>query len=1121
MQLIRLPDELRFAILALSSPVPGQQSKGAVVIMKHVETELQGFSGQGLPDNVKKIIQALVCRLTSNKKEGIYTGLHTILKHKSQTVEFTYKTLQKEFENKVSRDDELYDVLVSEILGYTALVRSGHLGKHPKLLQNTVERLVGIREGGEAINIMATTLVLDILERYHESSAYELVLERLQNIANVPMKKIRPCLLWIRLVLMKKCSNMPKWLSSTLDANNYSALGEVLKTCKAVLPKVHPLLEELASALARGSTDTKFPLGEFWRTNFYSRLHSFTSEDLRLALTFLKILIPKLKRKSEIPIILGEKVITFLLKNACTNKDLKTALPDLVSVIEQLVQDHQVKEEEVQLAVVEALILPPGTIQFDSLTKTNLVQRITKHLTASDVKKLSVYITKQIVGKDPRQVMFAEALANLLTNPKVRDDATWRTEQLQTLIRAMFQSQTSKTGYLRNVLMQVLFQETQRATDIVAFLKPLVDFTYKELETCKEDNGVIKSENKKLWDDIKKKMALLESKKVKWPENSNQCLKVLYYAMTFYILQDFKGANDLIPKLDECYSVVQKQGSKKNVDVDESSWVEMATELMLNFAPSDNTFFRAAAQSAFRLIVNEQTSDTISMLIEAVVPEGMKDAEDEELGEEEEEEEVVETEEIIKDDAEEKDEDEDEDDDEEDDVEVPLDEKDSDIEEDLDEENDEGKVSVAKLRAELALVQENFEDIELDEAPEEELEILDKAMSAIFAKYHAAKKGKKVSKKEKLNSIYLECRAYDLLEVYIEEHPSMGLTVGLIRPLLAALNSLATTSEKGDKKNDTKILRLRKLLDILGGIESFKKIDMNILEVSEELESFVTYTFEYKDLLSRHIANCHTLMVKCSLQILGEAVHQSNPIMDLFSEHLLFLLNRKESEKKILIYAGACSLDWASLWKLLKDLVDFAFEKNNKYYAKTNALSVLSLLFKNKALFSRVSPIEVKQIGETVSQHLLGIITRFTVAQQVHFVSNLFDFMVVLRENHRTPETSGIRWDEILAAVTNLDKEIPTESRSSLRVVYKEMYKALHRDPNQQCGDSESRKRKLEDEEERKARNKRRKELSRKKKQKKAKAQASRQSTKKFLGRHGKVKRKRTSQKKRAKRQTD
>lgn len=70
--------------------------------------------------------------------------------------------------------------------------------------------------------------------------------------------------------------------------------------------------------------------------------------------------------------------------------------------------------------------------------------------------------------------------------------------------------------------------------------------------------------------------------------------------MTFYILQDFKGASDLIPKLDECYSVVQKQGSKKNVDVDESSWVEMATELMLNFAPSDNTFFRAAAQSAFR-----------------------------------------------------------------------------------------------------------------------------------------------------------------------------------------------------------------------------------------------------------------------------------------------------------------------------------------------------------------------------------------------------------------------------------------------------------------------------------------------------------------------------------------
>lgn len=44
MQLIRLPDELRLAILALTSPLTKEQSKGAVVIMKHVEAELQGFS---------------------------------------------------------------------------------------------------------------------------------------------------------------------------------------------------------------------------------------------------------------------------------------------------------------------------------------------------------------------------------------------------------------------------------------------------------------------------------------------------------------------------------------------------------------------------------------------------------------------------------------------------------------------------------------------------------------------------------------------------------------------------------------------------------------------------------------------------------------------------------------------------------------------------------------------------------------------------------------------------------------------------------------------------------------------------------------------------------------------
>lgn len=60
---------------------------------------------------------------------------------------------------------EIYDVLVSEILGYSALVRSGHLGKHPEVLKDTVVRLLAMKEGGEAIGIMRTTLVMDILER--------------------------------------------------------------------------------------------------------------------------------------------------------------------------------------------------------------------------------------------------------------------------------------------------------------------------------------------------------------------------------------------------------------------------------------------------------------------------------------------------------------------------------------------------------------------------------------------------------------------------------------------------------------------------------------------------------------------------------------------------------------------------------------------------------------------------------------------------------------------------------------------------------------------------------------------------------------------------------------------
>lgn len=76
-------------------------------------------------------------------------------------------------------------------------------------------------------------------------------------------------------------------------------------------------------------------------------------------------------------------------------------------------------------------------------------------------------------------------------------------------------------------------------------------------------------------------------------------LQVLYYAMTFYIMQDFIGAGKLMEKLDECLSVAQEQGSKKATK-EELPWVVTATELILNYAPSDSTFIRTAAQSAFK-----------------------------------------------------------------------------------------------------------------------------------------------------------------------------------------------------------------------------------------------------------------------------------------------------------------------------------------------------------------------------------------------------------------------------------------------------------------------------------------------------------------------------------------
>lgn len=74
-----------------------------------------------------------------------------------------------------------------------------------------------------------------------------------------------------------------------------------------------------------------------------------------------------------------------------------------------------------------------------------------------------------------------------------------------------------------------LYQELQRAPSALAFLKPIVDFTLKEIEACTEDNGLVSPQSKELWDNVKKKIATLNSKQGKWPNNSNQVLKVITF----------------------------------------------------------------------------------------------------------------------------------------------------------------------------------------------------------------------------------------------------------------------------------------------------------------------------------------------------------------------------------------------------------------------------------------------------------------------------------------------------------------------------------------------------------------------------------------------------------------
>lgn len=265
----------RYVLDAFDNLVPDNaalQAKASITILKHVDKLISCQSGFNLPDEVVYVVKRLIGGLVSHRqrvREGFCSTLQALLQLQPATVALSYKSFKELCtDTKNLTKEETRNFMTGELLGYGALIRSGHVKSNANMRNEIIKRLFWIREKKTYYDIIVAHFLAHMMEKFTKSVINEEILPQLKLDLNVPLEKVTPCQLWLQLIVLRKFpESAPDALKDILKPENYFAISCIIVKTAINIPNVHPCLGEVISSLsAQKKVNGESPVIQFWVT---------------------------------------------------------------------------------------------------------------------------------------------------------------------------------------------------------------------------------------------------------------------------------------------------------------------------------------------------------------------------------------------------------------------------------------------------------------------------------------------------------------------------------------------------------------------------------------------------------------------------------------------------------------------------------------------------------------------------------------------------------------------------------------------------------------------------------------------------------------------------------------
>lgn len=248
----------------------------------------------------------------------------------------------------------------------------------------------------------------------------------------------------------------------------------------------------------------------------------------------------------------------------------------------------------VKLDAVKKLMFGSGTMSFEKITRSKLVQHVTALLDEDGVVKLA-QTYKDIAAKGIDRINFersyaAQLFVKLISHPAVAKNIPWRVEQTKFLLRSGLFRSPEIGNDLATVLKECFF----RSLDMK--LLKLVDVQGILTQLIEHVNGAISSEELRvplsepaleLWSRMLGILEALEQKRFASTGVAPVFRTLLLY-MGLWLLSDYETASGCLRELFSCFerlSVARQAG-------EEPEWIEVVVDLFLSLLSQNSHLLR-------------------------------------------------------------------------------------------------------------------------------------------------------------------------------------------------------------------------------------------------------------------------------------------------------------------------------------------------------------------------------------------------------------------------------------------------------------------------------------------------------------------------------------------------